>query len=255
MKRLIAVLTVAFMAISAGVTGNMLFDLNPVIVGGLSALASVAVPAIAPGLTYLTVFTAPGGIGVAFQFPMTYIPQWLIWNNVVPLTSLRVETQEDGVICDLNAAAIAAVTGFMQVGALPANVVIIPLANGEIKSRNVTVSGVTSAAGAVAFNASSDTKGDAIFKWSNAAILALNPTEFKDFTAIFTPTMAAGDTCQVTYADGHTQIFNIAELAALAAKYQDVPGIILNNANAYIHRAVYQTALATPAYMLTVKRA
>jgi hypothetical protein len=255
MKTLLKVLTVLFLSIAAGVTGNMLFDVSavPITAGfiGLNIAAPYFVPA---GVLSQLIFTAPGGIGVAFQFPMTFIPQFLNWNNVVPLTSIRVESQEDGVILDLNAAGIAAVNGYMNVGALPANNVLIPLSNGKIAGRNVTVSGVTSAAGAVPFFASSDTKGDAILLWTNAQILALNPTEFKNFTAIFAPTMAAGDYVDVTFRDGHVQSFQAQELAALAAKYQAVAAIALNNINAYIHRAEFVCAAATPAYMCSVKK-
>lgn len=201
-------------------------------------------------------FTAPGGIATPFAFNLKGLPQFLTWNNVVPLTSLRVETQEDGVLHDWVAASIAACNGYMVLGAQAANIVTMRLASGFLQNKNVTISGVTSAAGAVGFFGASDNiNSDAKpFKTSNAAILGLNPTTFDNFTAIWAPTMAAvTDTCQVVYRNGHMQLYNINDLAALSSLFQEVPAIMLNNVNAYIHTATFTCAAATPAYVLSVK--
>jgi len=136
----------------------------------------------------MLIFTAPGGVATPFSFNMTYLPEFLHYNPAAaPLTSLRVETQEDGVLDDWTAAGIAAQNAFMFVGAVTANDVILRLADGELRPKNVTISGVTSAAGAINFYVASDNKGTAAFKSSNAAILALNPTTFEKFTALFIP--------------------------------------------------------------------
>jgi hypothetical protein len=203
-------------------------------------------------------FTAPGGIAAPFAWNLPFLPQFINWNNVVPLTSLRVETQEDGVLHDWNAAAIAATNGYMCLGAQAANIVLMRLASGHVKNKNVTISGVTSAAGAIGFYVSSDNIGGSsnplvMFKTTNAQILALNPTTFENFTAIFVPAMAAvTDTCEVIYSDGHRQTYNINDLAALSSKFQEVPAIMLNNINAYIHRAIFTCAAAIPAYVYSV---
>jgi hypothetical protein len=199
-------------------------------------------------------FTAPGGIATPFAFQLKGLPQFLTFNNVVPLTSLRVETQEDGVLHDWVAASIAAMNGYMVLGAQAANIVTLRLANGFMKNKNVTISGVTSAAGAIGFYGCSDTLGTRPLKTTNANILALEPCRFTDFTAIFAPTMAAvTDICTVTYKNGHVQMYNINDLAALSSYYQEVPAIMVNNVNAYIKEAVFQCAAATPAYVLSIK--
>lgn len=199
------------------------------------------------------IFTAPGGIGTPFAWNMNYLPQFLTFNNVVPLTSLRVETQEDGILHDWVAASIAVVNGYMTLGAQAANIVVLRLANGHLKSKNVTISGVTSAAGAVAFFEASDQLGTYPFKTVNAAIIANNPTTFENFTAVFAPTMAAGDTCQIDYRDGHRQTYMINDLAALSSYYQEVPQIMVNNVNSYIKRAQFTCAANTAAYVMSVK--
>jgi hypothetical protein len=258
MKKLFTVLTVFMVALIAGMAGQSIFDISPVYGMAASVAGSVLLPEM-PGITALRVFTAPGGVGIPFAFNMTYIPQFLSFNHAGnQLTSLRIESQEDGIIQDYTAAALNAVNGYMVPGAIPANNVVLQIATGEIRGRNVTVSGVTSAIGAIAIFANSDNKGlngrnPVPFKLNNAQILALNPTRFEDFTALFVPTMAAGDTAEVIFRDGHKQTFEAAELLALSAKYQQVAGIIVNNINAYIKSVEFQCAAATPAYMYSVK--
>jgi hypothetical protein len=231
----------------------------------LKALLSIAVLVITvilvqsffphnSGLIYgILIFTAPGGIATPFAFNMTYLPQFITFNNVVPLTSLRVETQEDGVLHDWLAASIAVINGFMIKGAQAANQVVLRIADGHIRNKNVTISGVTSAAGAVPFFVSSDKIGSFAYKTTNAAILALNPTTFRKFTAIWAPTMAAGtDRAEILYLKGHKQICETADLANLSSLYQEVPQIMVNNVNAYIDEVTFTCAAATPAYVLSV---
>lgn len=200
------------------------------------------------------VFTAPGGVGVPFAFNMTYLPEFLTYNHGGnQLTSLRIETQEDGVLHDWTLAGLNAMNGFMKVGTMTANDVQLRIANGELRPKNVTISGVTAAVGAIAFYVNSDNKGDVAFKSSNAQILALNPTMFEKFTALFIPTMATlTDYAEITFDDGHTQRFEMEDLRRLSSSYQQVEGIIINNVNGYIRKAIVRTAAATPAYILSV---
>jgi len=201
----------------------------------------------------MIVFTAPGGVATPFTFNMTYLPEFLSWNDGGnPLTSLRVETQEDGVLHDWTAAGIAAMNGFMKVGAQAANEVMVMLADGEIRPKNVTVSGVTSAAGAINFCVSSDNTGIVPFKSSNAAILAANPTVFENFFALFVPAaVTATDRFEVTFKDGHKQNFDILDLQRLSSKYQQVQGTIVNNISGYIKKVEVTCAAAHPAYILS----
>lgn len=198
-------------------------------------------------------FTAPGGIAAPFAWNLPFLPQFITFGNVVPLTSLRVETQEDGVLHDWNAASIAAMNGYMNVGANAANVVTLRLANGHIANKNVTISGVTSAAGAIGFFVCSDQIGNIMFKTTNAQIIALNPTTFENFTAIWAPAFAANtDTCEVLYSSGHRQTYNLNDLTAVTPLFQQLPSVMLNNINAYIHRAIFTCVAATPAYVFSV---
>lgn len=202
----------------------------------------------------MLIFTAPGGVGTPFSFNMTYLPEIISYNHGGnQLNSLRVETQEDGVLHDWTAAGLNAMNGFMKVGAMAANDQFLRIADGELRPKNVTVSGVTSAVGAVSFYVASDNKGLNAFKSSNAAILALNPTVFEKFTAVFLPTMAtATDYAEITYDDGHVQRWEMEDLRRASSIYQQVEGIIINNIDGRIKRAVVRCAAATPAYILSV---
>jgi len=199
-------------------------------------------------------FTAPGGIATPFTFNMTYLPEFLSWNDGGnPLTSLRVETQEDGVLHDWVAAGLAAMNGFMKVGAQAANEVLVRLADGELRPKNVTISGVTSAAGAIAFSVASDNKGLLPFKSSNAAILAANPTVFNNFMALFVPAaVTATDRFEVEFKDGHQQNFDIVDLQRLSSNYQQVQGTIVNNWNGYIKKVTVTCAAQRAAYILSL---
>lgn len=202
----------------------------------------------------MLIATAAGGVATPFSFNMTYLPEFLHYNpGANPLTSLRVETQEDGVLHDFTAAGIAAMNGFMQVGTVTANDVILRLADGELRPRNVTISGVTSAAGAVNFYVASDNKGLSAFKTSNAAILALNPTTFEKFTALFIPAMATlTDYAEITYDDGHQQRWELQDIRIQSTKFQQLPTCVINNIDGRIKKAVIRCAAATPAYILSV---
>lgn len=195
-------------------------------------------------------FTAPGGIATAFTFSLTFMPEYLIFDNTVPLTSLKVEDQGVGVILDLDTAGIAAVKNFGFQGT-KANYVALILANGVILNRNVTISGVTSAAGAVPFFTSGDNKGDVMIRTSKATILANNPTMFEKFTAVFVPSFASGDRAIIDYASGFSQIFEKEELEQLSGHIQNVVTPVVNNLQSYIKKLTAICAAQNTAYVLS----
>lgn len=225
-----------------------------VILAVLLAQISTAAAAAA-GITYgVFIFTAAGGVGVNFQFNITYLPEFIYYNDGGnPLNFLRVETAEDGVLHDWNAACIAAMNGFMHPGALAANAVLLRIADGEIKNKQVTVTGQTSAVGAINLFVNSDNQGVAAFKTANLNVLANNPTTVTKFTALFLPNLLTiADRVEVTFDDGHQQTFDALELNALSTLYQNAPGIILNNVNGYIKKAIVTDAAGGAAYVLSV---
>lgn len=199
--------------------------------------------------------TAAGGAGTAFSFNTTYVPEKLIWNDGGnPLTSLRIETQEDGVIHDWSAAAIAAMNGVLNVGQLAANQKSMIVADGHIKNRNVQISGVTSAVGAVRFFGSSDNQGVNLFATKLANIIANNETEFRNFSMLFLPNLVTlNDRVQIFFKDGHSQIFDPIELDVWSSMYQETQVRCVNNLPGYIDKVVVTSAAGGLAYLLAVK--
>ena len=199
-------------------------------------------------------YTSPAAPGT-YQFNLTFIPEFFTWNDAgVAVRKFSIETQEDGVLADYNAPAIAAINGYMFAGAQAANQVCLRIADGHIADRNVTVTVTIAAAAAISFYGSSDNIGSLPYLMRYAAVLALNPTEFKKFTAIFIPELvAATSRVTVEFADGHKQIFAVADLLALSAMYQQVQGVIVNNIQSYIHRVTVESKDAATAYILSVK--
>lgn len=226
---------------------------NPVIPFTGSLVLGLFIPRV-PGVALGMLFTAAGGIGTAFAADFKGLPQFLTWNDGGnPINFLQVETKEDGVIHNIVAAGIAVINGYMCLGALPANTVILRIANGFLKDKNVRISGTTSAVGAINFYGASDCFGTAMFKTTAATIIAAEPTVFQNFTAIWTPTMATvTDYAMVEYQSGLMTKWEIEDLTETSAVYQDAPQIMLNNINMNIHRATYVCAANTPAYILKV---
>lgn len=196
-------------------------------------------------------YQAAGGAATPFSFQITFMPEWLIWSNSVALTSIKVEDQGQGTVLDLDATGIAALQNFMFEGTT-ASEVMVQLADGIILNRNVTISGVTSAAGTINFFGSGDRRGTCFLKTTKAAILANNPTLFNKFTAIFVPSMAAGDKAIVDYNSGHTQIFELEELKQLTGHFQNVVGAIINNVQSYIKDVTMLVTTQQTAYIVSV---
>lgn len=197
-------------------------------------------------------YTAAGGAGVPFSFNLTFLPEFLIFNPAAnQLTSLKVDDQADGILLDLDTTGLNAAKNFMMPGT-KANAVLLRLADGNRPNRNITISGVTSAAGAIDFFAFSDNIGISSFKCGKVAILANNPTTFNKFSALFLPSLAAGDRVIINYRDGYTQITERDELEQLSGLYQAATGYIINNVQSYIDSVQVVAAAAMTAYQLSV---
>lgn len=199
----------------------------------------------------LFIGAAPGGIGTPFTFNLPYLPEYIYYNDAGnPLTNLRVETQEDGVLHDWDAGAIAAMNGFINVGALAANDVKMVIASGHM-NRTTTISGVTSAVGAINIFVGSDNKGVIPMQTARINIIANQDTQFTKFSALFLPNVVTiTDRIQIFYEDGHAQIYDAAELQALSVMFQDAPSIVINNLASYIKDVRVLSALGGAAYLL-----
>jgi hypothetical protein len=203
----------------------------------------------------MLVFTTPAAAGT-YAFNLNFIPQFLIYDAAAaPLTNLRVQEQNDGVLCDLPLAGIAEVRNYMRHGLVASTVTKIRLANGHIPNKNVTVTVIQPGAVAIPFHVCSDCRGSVAFKYTVAALLAGQPTPFKDFTCLFLPGLAPGDNVLVKFRNGHSQLFDPVELLELTALYQNnqlATGFELNNIDVYINEAIVTEAIAGAAYVMSL---
>lgn len=195
--------------------------------------------------------TAAGGIGTAFQFNLYELPEYIYWNDGGnPINFMVIETAEDGVLHDWLAAAIAAMNGYGNVGALAANDVKMLVASGRIPNKQVTIRGTTSAVGAINFFGGYDNLGVLPYKTSNLNILANNPTYQDNFFALFLPNLVTlTDRVEVTYSDGTQCTYDSAELQAKSVEFQDAPAVVLNNINRLITKVQIVSALGGAAYV------
>jgi hypothetical protein len=250
-KILFSVLVAVIFAMVGGHITSMAVGCSPVI-PSLAFFGASFIPT-PKGCAALNIFTAPGGVATPFMWQMNYLPEHLSFDNTVPLTSLKVETTEDGVLHDWTAAGLIATGNFMVKGAVPAGTLQFRLSDGELRPKNVTISGVTSAAGAVPFFISSDRIGQLPIKSKNSYVLPNNPTTFEKFTALFIPTMATvTDRVEITYRSGLQQTFAMEDLLNLSANFQNVPGVIINNYTSYISKVIITCAAATPVYVINI---
>lgn len=254
MKKFKIFLTLTMAALFAVIGGGV----SAAIIGCSPVIPSVAIFAAnwiptPSGLMCIKLFTAPGGAGVPFSQQLTFIPEFLIFDNTVPLTSLKFETAEDGVLDDWDSAALIAMANFMVKGVPVAGTLTFRLSDGKIYNKTATISGITSAAGAVDFFGSSDRVGRLPLQSTRGKALAGVPLTLTKFTALFIPTMAPGDTAQVTYSNGLQETFAPEELAQLSANFQNVTGIIVNNYTSYISQVIITCAADTPVYILRAK--
>jgi hypothetical protein len=255
MKKFLNILMSLIVAALFSLCIAVAININPVIPFGILGVLSFCPDIVPLGILSIRVYTAAGGAATPFSFNLNYLPQFITYNPAAnPLTSLKI-SMKGIVLHDWNAAHIAAVNGFMYTGVLPANNVLLRVATGNMPNQDVTISGVTSAAGAIDFFVSSDNTLPSArpFMSRVGQILALTPTLFEKFTALFIPAMAAGtDRVEVVFLNGHRQIWENQEIQALSGLFQQTNNVIINNINSYIDQVWAVCAAATPAYILSV---
>jgi len=255
MKRIASLISILIISVFSGLFVGQALDISPFIPGVVSFVGSfIPLPG---GCMYGLIFTAAGGIGAPFNYNGPALGELLYWNDAGnPLTDLRISSKEEGSLHDWNAASIAAMNGYLNHGVQAANQVVMKVASGHLE-RQVTIHGTTSAVGAINFYSSSDNNGQGMnpvpLKSQTDTNIALTQTIYQNFMALFIPTMATGtDYADVEFSDGHKDRWEMEDLLARSSVYQQVPGIIINNATSYIHRVTLRTAADTPVYKLTV---
>jgi len=169
----------------------------------------------------ILLFTAAGGVGVTTSVTLTYVPQYIFYDDGgnVP-TSIRATVLGDGVIHDTVAAQIPMISHIRSFGFV-ANHHTHALANGLIKNKNLTIDFTTSAVGAIPVYGSSFEDGDAYMMTLQATVLANSGQEFSKFAYLAIPAMGATDYVNVEYEDGTVQRIDQPEFDIIAGFYQN----------------------------------
>lgn len=190
---------------------------------GVVVLTSLAFTVNYDGDTIYSIllFTAAGGVGVTTSYTMTYVPQYLIYDDGgnVP-TSIRCTVLGDGVICDIVAAQIPMIDHIRALGVV-ANHSVIPLSDGLIKNKNMTIDFTTSAVGAINIYGSSFEEGDAYMMTLQATVLANSGQEFTKFAYLAIPGMGANDYVNIEFEDGTVQRFDQPEFDVICGFTQN----------------------------------
>lgn len=154
------------------------------------------------------------GVGVATTFNLTYLPQTISFINATGLQSLKVEVLGVGVICDLNAANIKAFANLGLLGSVT-GAWCIPLADGLITGKNVTITAVNGVAAAYNLFGYSQNKGSMYVRTLQAVAQANTGIDINNFMAAIFPEAASTDEFNVTFADGTVQKLTVSELQLL----------------------------------------
>lgn len=170
----------------------------------------------------MLLFQAAGGVGVTTSYTMTWVPQYLLFDSGgnTP-TALKCTVLGDGVIHDTVAAQLDLIPTIRMYGRV-ANHFMIPLADGIIKNKNLTIDMTTSAVGAINVYGFSFEEGDAYMSTLQQTVLANSGAEFRKFAYMVIPAMGATDYLNIEFEDGTVQRFEQEEVPSIAGFYQNL---------------------------------
>lgn len=173
------------------------------------------------------IVTLTGGAGKKTQKELNYVPQNILIDAIdtdVPIQGINVMVDGDPAIAITNQSRIQAFAKWLQGGLLGADVkvgMMLKIANGQVDlPAGSTCTMILENAGATTpkVYANSEGKGDDVFMVGEDAVIASTSKVFDDFDFLaFDPTNISY--AVVTFADGHQQRMEIAELRALYSKY------------------------------------
>jgi len=147
---------------------------------------------------------------------MTWLPQFLFFVAATVPTMFKVSVFGDGVIADLDGDGLDALNSIKHVGQVT-NGYMINLADGIVKGKNVEISITNAVAAGVDVYGIVTEEGDIYVQSLRQQALASSGVEIRDFAYAAFPSAAAGDVWNITFADGITHKFEMAELNALLA--------------------------------------
>lgn len=164
--------------------------------------------------------TIAAGVGTATIITTQFVPQYLYFNNATTIQSLLVSVQNDGVVTDLDTNGINNFAALRLPGR-QTNGFYIPLSNGNIPGRTVTMTFVNGVAAAIPVYGISFQNGNTYVQILRQAVLASSGTKIEKFAFLGIPSVAAADIINIEYADGYIHESSNVELTAMQAFYQN----------------------------------
>lgn len=165
--------------------------------------------------------TIAAGVGTVTAIQLQYLPQFIYWNNAVQLQNLNITILGDGQSVNLPTAGLNSVNNLGMYGAT-ANGVYLPLADGEIQNKVVTITATNGVAANINLYGYSFQKGNRYIRYQTVPVLANQAVQVKSFAFLGMPAFVdATDNLYVTYANGFTQQMTLVEITSYLGYFQN----------------------------------
>lgn len=184
---------------------------------------------------------------------LTYLPEYLYFQAATAPSALRVSVLGEGVLLDLDAAGVLALSNIRGVNR-SVNGFLLPLADGLRTNVNVEIVFTNTVASPVPLYGFSTATGNLYFESARATLLANSGASFQDFAILALPSLGANDTVDIHYVDGTTQRFHRDEIQALNMTVQNnILSYVIDNLAGQIHKVIVVPAAQQLVYMLRYK--
>lgn len=168
----------------------------------------------------MKVGTLTTGAAVVTVVTLNYLPAALYYIATTQLQGIKVTVAGDGVILDLDAAGLNAVSGIRRYGAV-ANSFIIPLADGFVPNKVVEITFTNSAAQTPDIYGYSLKKGIAYIISRQQKVLASSGATFEKFAQLAFASPTTSDEINIGFVDGHVQKVVSVELLGIYTYYSN----------------------------------
>jgi len=197
--------------------------------------------------------TLTTGVGVVTTINLNYLPQYLQFLATTQLTGLKVTVHGEGVLMDLDADGITALSGVRRFGNVT-NVMLMALADGFIANKNVELVFTNSAAQTPDVYGFSLQKGSAYVKSVRVKAFANSQVTFENFGFLgFQSTLSdTADILTIRFVDGHIQQITGTELKMLCTLFMnETDGFVIDNVEGEIDEVTLVAGADRLAYVLS----
>ena len=164
--------------------------------------------------------TLTTGSGVVTVITLNYLPAYLYYITTTQLEGIKVNVAGDGVILDLDANGLNAVSGIRRYGAV-ANSYLIPLADGFVPNKVVEITIINGEAATQDIFGFSLQRASTYIVSLRQTVLAASGSIFVDFAHLGILSMAATDQLTIGYVDDLVQDFTDVELLGMYTLYSN----------------------------------